>query len=83
MGSGVFAQVTVGELEQGNGRVPAFFLNMNKRAGELDERFIKEAIGGAALLQPELLQDFVCLEKKLLIEAIKEAKVMRIELASV
>ena len=83
IGSGVFAQVTARELEQGDGGLPAFFLNMNKCAGELDQPFKKEVVGGAALLQPKLLQYFVCFEEKPLIKTFKEAKIMRIELASV
>ena len=50
--SGESTQVVASELEQGNGRLAASFLNMHESPGELDEPLVKEAFRGITLPQP-------------------------------
>jgi hypothetical protein len=55
---------------------------MDKSSGQLNEPSVKRVIRTVPFLQPQLLQHFVRFEKKLAIEAIKIAQVMRIEFST-
>lgn len=55
------------------------FLNMNERAGQLDQSFVKKVLGLTPLSQPKLLQDLVGLEKQLLVETCKIPQIMSVQ----
>ncbi len=55
------------------------FLQMHKRAGELNQALVKRAVGAVFVLQPDVFEDFVRLVKKLAIETVKKAGVMPVE----
>ena len=52
------------------------FLQMNESTSELNQAFIKVAIGAVPVFQPQFLQDFMGFEIKLLIETVEITQVM-------
>jgi hypothetical protein len=58
------------------------FLQMHKRAGELNQTLVKRAVRAVFVLQPDVFEDLVRLIKKLAIETIKKTDVMLVELVS-
>ena len=58
------------------------FLQMHKRAGELDQTFVKRAVQAVFVLDPDVFEDFMRLVKKLAVETIKIADVMPVEFVS-
>ncbi len=58
------------------------FLQMDECAGQLNQPFVKRSVGPVFVLEPQLFQHFVRLVKKLPVEAIKIAGVMRVEFLS-
>ncbi len=79
---GIFLKVRLSEFEQGGGGTQAVFLQMDERARKLDEPLIKRMFGAMTVREPELLEDFVCLEEKTAIEAFKKAEVMGVQILS-
>ena len=55
------------------------FLQVNERAGELDQAFVKRAVRFLADGEPQILQYIMRLVEKLLVEVIKIAEVMRVQ----
>jgi hypothetical protein len=53
---------------------------MNESAGELDEAFVEEITGLAAMWQPQFLEHLVGLKKELLVETVEVPQIMGIEL---
>ena len=60
----------------------AVFLQMNKCARKLDESLVKISIRAVAVGQPQIFQHVVRLVKKLAVEAVEIAEVMRVEFPS-
>ena len=79
MAGWVFAQVGLCQFEEGGRRARAVFLQVNKRAGQLDQAFVKQTIRTLSLGQPKLLENFVGFKKKLPVETVEIAEVMSIE----
>ena len=79
---GIFFKVRLRELEQGGGWTQPIFLQVDKGPGELDEAFVKVSIRPVAVRQPQILEHVVRLVKKLAVEAIEIAEVMRIQFLS-
>ena len=79
---GIFLEIGVGQFEQCGGGTEAVFLQVDERAGELNEPFIKGIIGAGALGEPEFFQDIVRLKIEPAIEAFKVAEVMGVKIAS-
>jgi hypothetical protein len=55
---------------------------MHKRAGELDQSLVKRAVRAVLVLQPDVLEDFVRLVKKLAVETVKKTDVVLIKFVS-
>ena len=75
----ILFQIGFREIEQRDSRAWPIFLQMNKRAGELNQAAVKVTIGLMALWEPQFFQNLVCFKIHSAVEALKEAKVMRIE----
>ena len=73
----IFFEIGQRELEQRGGGMRTVFLQMHKRAGQLNQPLVKRAVGPVFVLEPQMFQHFVRLEKKLPVEAIEIAEVMR------
>ena len=56
---------------------------MDECAGQLNETFVKEIVGLAALTEPEFFQHVVCFVEKLLIKTFKITEVMRVQTLAV
>jgi len=52
MMSAIMAQVLFREVEQSCGRLRTAFLEVNKRACQLDQAFVERTIGGLSLGKP-------------------------------
>ena len=74
----IFFQICLRELEQGGGRTQAVFLEMHKRAGELDQSLVKISVCTVAIRQPQVFQHIVRLVKSLRVEQREEAGVTRV-----
>ncbi len=79
MNTRVFFEVGTGELEQRGGGLRMVSLQMNKRAGQLDQTLVKRAVRTLFVLEPEMFQHLVRFVKLLAIETIKIAKIMRVQ----
>ena len=75
----ILPQVCFRQFEQGGRGAGPVLLQMDKRAGELDEAFVKRTVWTVPLGQPNLFQDFVRLEEKLAVEAREIAQVMGVQ----
>jgi hypothetical protein len=75
----VFFEIGEGELKQGGGGLGPAFLHVNKRAGQLNQAFVKGTVRTVFVLEPQMLQYLMGLVKKLAVETFKKAEVMRIE----
>ena len=80
--TGIFFEVGMGQFEQGGGGLRMIFLQMHKRAGELNQPLVKRAVRTVLVLQPDVFEDFVRLVKKLVVETVKKADVMLVEFVS-
>ncbi len=79
----IFFKICQGELEQRGSGTRMIFLQMDKCPGELDQTLVKHAIGSVFVLEPQIFQHLMRLVKKLPVEAIEKAGVMRVESLSV
>ena len=70
----IFFEVGQGQLEQCRRRTQMIFLQMHKRAGELNQALVKRAVRAVFVLQPDVLEDFVRLVKKLAIESNRNSR---------
>lgn len=78
----IFFEVGLCQLEQGGGGAQMISLQMHKRAGKLDQTLVKRAVRTVFVRQPEVFEDLVRLVKKLVVEAMKIADVVLVELVS-
>lgn len=78
MNAGILAEIGLGEFEQGGRRTQPFLLEMDIRACQLDQTFVKISIGPVAVGEPEFLQNIMSFIKLLPIETIKIPQVMRV-----
>src|ERR1019366_6063177 len=78
----IFFQVRLRQFEQRGGRTQAAFLQMHKRAGQLDETFVKISIRALTVGQPQIFQHVVRLIKKAAVEAVEIAEIMRVQFLS-
>ena len=78
----IFFEVRQRELEQRGGGMPMIFLQMDKCAGQLNQPFVKRSVGPVLVLEPQIFQHVVRFVKKLPVEAIEIAGVMRIKFLS-
>ena len=78
---GILTQIGGGELEQGGGGTQAVFLQMHKRAGQLDEALEKISVRAVPVDEPQIFQHFVRLVEKLAVEAVEITKIARVESA--
>ena len=78
----IFFEIRQRELEQRGGGARAVLLQMHKCAGQLNQPFVKRAVGSVFVLEPQIFQHFVRFVKKLPVEAIEIAGVMRVEFLS-
>jgi ParB family chromosome partitioning protein len=78
----IFFQVSAGELEERGGGAQAVFLQMHERTCELDESLVKISVRAMLVRQPQIFQHVVRLVKKLAVEAVEIAEVMRGEFVS-
>src|SRR5437660_10795931 len=76
-------KVSVGEPQEGGRRREAASLKMNECSGELNQAPVERPLRFVPLWKPKLLQDFVRLEKELLVETFEKAQVMRIQILAV
>src|SRR5437016_1190981 len=79
MNHGIATEIRLSQAEQGDGRLAPLFLEMNERAGQLDQAFVKQIVCLAALGQPQFFQDFVGFEKKVTVKAFEIAQVMGVK----
>ena len=79
---GIFLQIGVGQFEERGGGAKAVFLQVNERAGELNQSFVEGIIGTAALGQPEFFENIVGLKVEPAVEAFEIAEIVGVEIAS-
>ena len=74
----IAGQIRIGQREQSVRRPQSVFLEVNERAGNLDQTFVEISVRVPPRRQPQLFQDVVRLEILPAIEAVKITGVMRI-----
>jgi hypothetical protein len=77
----IFFQIGPGEFEQRRRRTQVIFLQMHERARELDQTLVKISVRAVAVRKPQIFENVVRLVKKLAVEAIEIAAVMRVEIS--
>jgi ParB family chromosome partitioning protein len=75
----IFLQIGQRELEQRGGGAQPVLLQMHERARKLDESLVKIPIRAMTVGQPQIFQHVMRLVKKLAVEAIEIAEVMRVQ----
>jgi hypothetical protein len=75
----VWSQIGLSQSEQRSRWSQAILLQVNERASELDESFVKRVIWPPALREPEFFQDVVRFEEQALIETFEVPQVMCIQ----
>lgn len=78
----VLLEIGCGELKQSSRGAKAVLLQMNKRAGELNQPFVKSAVRLLPLRQPKFLQHVVRFVEKTTIETLEITKIVRVIFAS-
>ena len=79
MAGRVFAQVGLRQFVESCRRARPVFLQVNKRAGQLDQSLVKITVAAMFVLKPDMLQHIVRFIKFLLVEELKISRVVRIE----
>jgi len=79
VGRGILAKIGGGKLEQSGSGTQSVFLEMHKRAGELDDALEKIAIRAVPVREPQILQHIVRLVEKLAVEAVEITEVARVQ----
>jgi len=79
---GYFSSLASASLNSAAAGRRRFFLQVYKRAGQLNQPLVKRAVGTGFVLQPQIFEHFVRLVKKLAVETIAIAKIMRVEFLS-
>jgi hypothetical protein len=69
-------EVASRQLEKRRRGAQAIFLQMNKRASQLNQTSVKRAVGAMPIRQPKFLQHIVRLEEESLVEAFKEPEIV-------
>ena len=77
-----FLEIGMGELEERCRGSGAAFLEMDERAGQLNQRLVEQAPRLAPFGQPEFFQNFVRLVKHLAVEAFEERQVMGVQISA-
>jgi ParB family transcriptional regulator, chromosome partitioning protein len=72
---GIFSQIGTRKAEQRHCRAGPVFLNVNKRACELNQSLVKITVHPATIRQPHDFQNVMGLVEKLVVEAIEIAEV--------
>jgi len=67
----VSAKIRAGQFEEGRRRSKPVLLQVNESARQLDQSFVKSAVGPAPVFEPKLFQHIVRLIKLPAIEAVK------------
>lgn len=79
MQGGIFTQIGLGQREQCCRRPEPLLLQMDERAGELNEAFVEISVRPVAIGEPELFKHVVGFEKELLVETCEVAKIVGIQ----
>ena len=82
MDARIFFQIRLRQLEQRGGWTQPVFLQMHECARQLDEALVKISVRAVAVGQPQILEHIVRLVKKLAVEAVEIAEVMRVQFLS-
>jgi len=77
--AGVFRQIRSRQFEQGGRRTKPVLLQVDKGARQLDQAFVKSAVGAVPVLEPKLFQDIMRLVIQAFIKIIEVALVIRIK----
>jgi hypothetical protein len=77
--TGVLPEVCAGQFEQGRSGSKPVLLQMNERACQLDQPFVKSAVGPVPVFEPKLFQNIVRLVILALIKTIKITLVIGIQ----
>jgi len=80
--AGIFFKIGRRQSEQRGGGTRVIPLQMHKRAGELNQAFVKRAVRTVLVLQPDVFEHLMRLVKKLAVETVKIADVMLIQFVS-
>ena len=78
----VIPQARARQLEKRGGGTESASFQMDKRARELNESFVKRPVGPLAIGQPKLFQDIVRFVKQTQVKALEVTEVVRVELFS-
>lgn len=79
---GIFLKIILRQFQQRLRRPASVFLHVHKRTGQLDQALVKISVGTVPVRQPQFLQHVMRFVKKLAVEAIEEAEVMRVQFLS-
>ena len=82
MQSRIFFQIRIRQLKQRRRWAEPIFLQMYKRARELDKPLVKGIVRPFAIGQPQFFQYIVRLKIKLAIEALEISEIMRVQFPS-
>jgi len=77
----IFFEICPRQLEQRCRRAQPVFLQMHECARELNQTFVKISIRAVSVFEPDVFQNVVRLVKFLLVEQLKIAGVMRVEIS--
>ena len=78
MNVGILPEIGLREFEQRRRRTQPFLLEVNIRACQLDQTFVKIPIRPGLVCEPEFFQNIVGFVKFLAVEAIEITQVMRV-----
>ena len=78
----IFFQIGQRQLEERRRRLRAVLLQMDKRAGQLNQSLVERAVRPVPVREPEVFQHLVRLKKFPPVEQLEIAGVMRVELPS-
>ena len=74
----IFFEIRLREFEQRGGRSETIFLQMHKRACQLDKTLVKISIHSVTVGQPQMFEDVMRLVKFLLVEQREVAGIARV-----
>jgi len=79
---GIFLEVGLGEFEQGGRGAQAVFLQVDERARQLNQPFIKQPIWLSPSREPKLFEHVVRFEVQALVETFKKGQILGREFAT-
>lgn len=82
MGARIFGKIGARQLEQRSGGTQPLFLQVDKRAGKLNQAFVKISIRAMPIRQPKFFQNIVRFVELLSVEAIEVAEIVCAEFAT-